>query len=269
MPPRTPSDERRRDNARDAEYKRAMLKARRAEAAARKGFVANVELAAAHNPDIDQKIFREILSVYFDERDNFCKKEDEIRRNAPDAAYLALDLREARMEMQQKIRDRIAPHGFDGTAALSAIAQENRPESMFTPLIRMFHNSDRGGIQLGALGGSAALGGIAYYMTTSSGSGSILTWAATTAATLVGAYIGNKAFPSASTIDVPNFKDIKPKAPEKTVQRSLDSPGHNLELLADTSMPGVKQAPEKKRKSNGFTPEGGPASLPVNTTQIC
>lgn len=199
-----------RERVRQQEADRAEMRDLRAEQQARERFITLVERASARHPEIDQQVFRDVIAAYEAERESYVQAQKQARRDAPNAGYLRSDLSQARSRTLENIRGRIAHHGAAGREALHAIAQENQPESAFTPVARMLYNTDRGGLQIGGLGGAAALGGLAYFMASSSGAGGLLTWVLTAGAALLGAYAGSSAFPGADTLNAPNFRSPAP-----------------------------------------------------------
>lgn len=221
----------------------------KAELDARAKFIAAAELASAHHPQIPQQVFRDIIAAYDAEGEAFHEKELEARKKAMaegNKGYYNAGMMDARKDLLANVRKRIEHHP-DGVTAMQAISTEKQPESIFTPLVRLFYNSDKGGLQAGGLGGAAILGGAAYYLTKSAGTSSWLTIGGTVLATALGAYIGNKVVPSSPSITLPDFKtpapvfartrtpEIKPAGPDLTTK--LDAiPG-----LKDTN-PDIKPA---------------------------
>lgn len=264
-PERSPRERRKRETARDRRIKSEADSERRSEYAAHQEFIHRVEMASAHNPDINQQTFRDLIAAYEAEQKEFARKEAELRRDPPDSYYLQRDLTELRRETMQKIKDRLADNP-DAEAALHAVAKENQPESVFTPLVRMFYNTDYGGLQLGSLGGAGILGGLAYYFTDNSGAGSLITWGATIAATLVGSYIGSQVYPSKPTVPIPDFKS---PAPGQSRSPEVTPPAPSVALNLGTTLPGVTRAPEKPEGPNGYTPEPSPTTPEQPTLSRC
>ncbi len=255
----------RRDHMREVERKnqekQANRREARAELAAHAEFIHNVEMAAAHHPEIDKQVFFDIITAYETSKEAFDKREAVIKEKAVNKGDYAAQMEDARRDVLTSIHKQIDHHP-DATAAMNAIAHENQPKSMFTPLVRMFHNTDEGGLKFGALAGAGVIGGLAYYMTSSAGSGGLLTWGVTAAATLIGAYMGGQIMPNKSTIEIPNLKGPNPRGPVKTPEVTVASPGLDINRNTIPPMPGVTQAAEKPQGTQGFTPDTAPVPAP-------
>jgi hypothetical protein len=275
----------------DMQHRAEDNKAARAAHDTREQFISSAEKAAAHNPHIDQQVFRDIIAAYDAERPAFREQINTARRESPTVGHFNVSKRHAREETLEAIHKRVDHNGSAGTAAMHAIAAEQAPESFFTPIVRMFHNSDRGGVQFGAIGGAAAMGGLAYYMAQSSGAGSILSWVVTGAATLLGAYVGGNVLPNKPTVTIPNFrtppvagkgpvkspsKAAEPeKAPEPTIQAdAAKAPDASIQAstgkMPDVRITGtdIKHTELTGRESSGFTASSGPAKPTDKSLQV-
>jgi hypothetical protein len=181
----------------------------------REHFIDAAQKAALHNPQIDQQIFRDIIAAYDADGDQYRNELDAARREAPDGRYYQQAAMQARQGLMARVRERISHHGAAGQAAMGAIYSEMQPESIFTPVVRQFYNSDNGGLQIGGTLGAAALGGLAFYLT--KGSSWLITGAATLVAGVLGAYVGNKIAGVPSTPpNLPNFRAPAPPTPARS-----------------------------------------------------
>lgn len=264
--PKDPHATKLRDNLYYEQMRRRQKTEAKAEQYARQQFIAFAEKASAHHPEIPQQVFRDIITAYDLERAEFAKAEN---KTAPE------DMAELRRETLAKIKARLSEHGDLTTKAMHAISTEKQPESMFTPLVRLFYNTDKGGLQLGGIGGAAALGGIGYFLTSSSGAGSWLTWGVTAATTLLGAYVGSQAFPSKSTVNTPNFRTpyLKPDGPERSPEITPDSPEpeqKTTKAMPDVKLPdtGIRPAPDVTAKTNGYIPDTKSLPQPEKTLEV-
>ncbi len=265
-----------RERVRQYEMDKQENREARAEHAAREKFIGYAETASARHPEIDQQVFKDIIAAYDAEREDFRARVQDIQANAPSKGYLRVDMQQARNDIVRNIHKRIDHHGGAATIAMNAISAEKQPESVFTPIVRMFYNSDKGGLQVGGLGGAAALGGLAYYIGESSGMGTIMKWALTLGSTMLGAYAGGKAFPGTDTLKVPNFRGpaIAPKGPVKTPELDLGSPAQEQLQASTLNIPDMKlskteivHTPLKGTELQGFSPDSSVAQTQTSNTQ--
>jgi len=234
-----------------------------AETAARNEFIGRVEKAAKHHPEIDHQVFKDIIAAYDAEKAAYEIEEKKIKETS-EKLYQGIDQGKLRAQFMKNIHKRLEHHKGAGTAALHAIAEESAPESIFTPLVRMFYNTDKGGLQIGGAAGAAVAGGLAYYFTSSSGASSLLTYGITAAVALLGAYAGSQAFGGKDTTPTPNFKTpASAQGHAKTPEVALGTiPDLNLNI------PDVCHLPGNKEDTNGYTPNTGPMVLTKNDIQV-
>lgn len=228
---------------------------------AHENLIENAQNAAKHHPEIDQQVFRDLIAAYEAETPAMRKRQEEILNNHDPKTLELLDLEEARRDFIEKVRARMEPkHGLATDAAMHAIAEERQPESIFTPLARVFYNTDRGGPQWGALLTASLGGGMAYFLSSSADSSPLMTLGITALATLVTAYAGNQIFPGKETTPTPNFRVPAPEK-AKTISKEADAPETAVSEKKETAMPvarapieGVKEAPLKTEPSAPYTP---------------
>ena len=251
----------RHERIRREEAERQIKIAAEREKHAHETFINRVELASKHHPEIKQEVFRDVIKAYEAEHDNFCKKEKEIREKGEPDVLARLDMQKLRNDFMAKVQKRLEHHGPAATEALHALHQENQPESMFTPLVRMFYNTDRGGMQWGGTLGAFLAGGMAYLLGSSSGSSSLLITGLTAAVALVGAYAGSQMLPGKETTPTPNFRTPAPtkepaKAQEATVPETENEKSQATEMpIVPTPIKGVSNIPMNDVNTTGYTPK--------------
>lgn len=246
---------------------------------ARENFIAMVEKAAGRHPEIDKKVFVDILKAYDEEYAEYKRLVDEIRSNAPTRTNAENQIRQMNANLVGNVMQRVQHHGQAAVDAMKAIREEKQPESFFTPVIRQVYNSDRGGVQFGGVAGAVVMGGLGYYLAGSSGASGLLKWGLTLGATALGAVIGNQVLPSE-----PSFKPANLRGELK--KPDLRSPSLQPEIhpMSATIVKGVPETDPEKLKaalgghaipghgatpttltgseSRGFTPSPGGGSAP-------
>lgn len=188
MPPRRPSNQTfARDRADQREDARITDGMRRN----RDRFISGVEEAAARNPHINESVFRGIVEEYDRIQEQYRNDVIEARRSTLSNQHYRSDVSALQRRYYHAVRDRVRDRfGDDGMVAWNMVGRQLQPQSIFTPIVRMFYNSDNGGAQIGGMFGGAAGAGIGYYL--SRGSNWMINGLATIVGGIVGAFLGNR-----------------------------------------------------------------------------
>lgn len=165
----------------------------------REEFIDSVERAATKNPQIDKSVFVSILDAYDAEFADLRQGVAHINATAPNRTTANIQAGKLKGGFLERVKQRVSHHGSDANEAMIEIAKENRPQTIFTPLIKTVYNSDKGGLQTGGAIGAAAATGLGYYIAGASGMGGIMKVAITGVIGLAGAFISNKLLPQEST----------------------------------------------------------------------
>lgn len=242
----------------------------------RDAFITRVEKAAARNTQIDLQVFKDIIAAYDAEYLELAKKVEEGKNNPAAAA----EAREMKLNLQQRVSRRIEHHGPAAQQAMNAIAQEQQPETFFTPIVRMFYDTDRGGVQFGSILGALGGGIAGYFGGNAVGLSGLLKWGLVALGTAVGTYAGSRLLPGEDTLNAPNLRTPMPQRPAPGHVRApaLGGPatGRSAEPGDDASYrtamggatltnPGIRPATLTGSESEQFSPSGAPGAPGVRT----
>src|SRR4051812_30527373 len=138
-------------------------------------FDAAAQKAAAHNPEIDPRIFQDIANAYRAESASFQRDMASVNQRTPAGLNPAVTekrmaVTQVRQQHYKHIHDQIiSRYGQQGEAAWQAMGKELNPPGILENVVKSVYDSDKGGLRIGGLLGAGA--GLLMGITAFSGNG--------------------------------------------------------------------------------------------------
>lgn len=161
----------------------------------RSNFIRKVEETAARNPNINPKVFEAIVDEYMAQQPG--READMLKayKENPTPAHVKADIGLMHQKYNEKMRDKIyKDFGDEGLKGLEEVGRAMQPQSIFSPIIKMFYNSDKGGMQWGTTGG--AILGLLLGSRMGGGEGGIMSFIVPVVAAVAMGFLGNRLFDS-------------------------------------------------------------------------